>query len=120
MVSFLADECFSGKIVRTLRDAGFDVVRSADSCPSGNDESVLALAYAQDRILLTEDYDFGELCIRLGLPAHGVVIVSVKRLPAAEQAARVVACLIELEDRLKGAFVTVEAKRVRLRPLPNR
>jgi predicted nuclease of predicted toxin-antitoxin system len=117
---FLADECFSGKIIRALRSAGVDVVRSADSCPSANDESVLALAYAQDRILLTEDYDFGELCIRLGLPARGVVIVSVKSLPAVDQGARVLTCLTELGDRLTGAFVTIEAKRVRLRPLPNR
>lgn len=98
MIRFLADECFSGKIVRTLCDAGFDVVRSVDNCPSGNAETVLGLAYAQERILLTEDYDFGELCIRPGLPAHSVVIVSVKSLPTVEQGARVVACLTELGD----------------------
>jgi predicted nuclease of predicted toxin-antitoxin system len=118
MVTFFTDECFSGKIVRALIDAGFDVVRAVDLCPSGDDEVVLALAYAQGRILLTEDYDFGDLCIRFGLPTRGVVIVSVKSLSSASQCARVGQCLTDLGDRVHGAFVTIEPARVRLRPLP--
>lgn len=117
MVRVFTDECFSGKIVRALQSAGFDVVRAVDICPSGDDETVLALAHAQGRILLTEDYDFGELCVRLGLPTHGVVIVAVKSLSAANQGARVVQCLTDLGDRLEGAFATIEPARVRLRAL---
>jgi predicted nuclease of predicted toxin-antitoxin system len=73
--------------------AGFDIVRAVDVCPAGDDETVLAEAYARDRILLTEDYDFVELCIRLRMPTRGVIIVTVKNLPVARQGARVVHCL---------------------------
>lgn len=118
MVAFLTDECFSGRIVRALRDVGFDVVRTVDVCPSGDDETVLAEAYARDRILSTEDYDFGELCIRFGLPMCGVVIVAVESLSVASQGARVVQCLSNPGDRVRGSFVTIEPARVRLRPLP--
>ena len=118
MIGFFTDECFSGRIVIALKAAGFDVVRAADVCPAGNDETVLAFAHAQGRILLTEDFDFGELCIRLGLPAHGVVIVAVKELSPANQVVRVVDCLSNLGARLNGAFVTIEPARVRVRPLP--
>lgn len=118
MVAFFTDECFSGRIVGALRDAGFDIVRTVDVCPSGDDQIVLAEAYAQDRVLLTEDYDFGELCIRFGLPTHGVVIIAVKGLSATSQGARVVQALSDLGDRVRGAFVTIEPARVRLRPLP--
>ena len=117
MVSFLADECFSGRIVSALGTARFDVVRAADLCPAADDETVLAQAHAQGRILLTEDHDFGELCVRLRLPAHGVVIVAVKSLPAAIQGTRVVQCLSDLGERLTGAIVTIEPARVRLRKL---
>ena len=117
MPAFFTDECFSGVIVQALKAAGHDVVRAVDACPSGDDRSVLAFAYDQGRILLTEDYDFGELCVRFGLPTHGVVIVALKGMSAAKQADRVVKCLSELGDRVVGSFVTIEPGRVRQRPL---
>jgi predicted nuclease of predicted toxin-antitoxin system len=119
LVAFFTDECCSGRIVAAVRAAGFDVVRAVDICPSADDRVVLALAYAQRRILLTEDYDFGDLCIRFGLPTHGVVIVAVKSLPLANQGTRVAKCLIDLGDKVLGSFVTIEPTRVRLRALPH-
>lgn len=65
MVAFLADECFSVPLVRALRGAGYDIVRSADAAPGASDEEVLALAVSQTRILVTEDNDFGDLVLRL-------------------------------------------------------
>ena len=44
-----------------MRAAGYDVPRSADTNPAAPDELVLALAFAQSRVLLTEDNDFGDL-----------------------------------------------------------
>lgn len=73
MAKFFADECFNGAIVSAARAAGFDVVRAVDVCPSADDEVVLATAFQQQRVLLTEDKDFGDLCVRLGLPTEGVV-----------------------------------------------
>jgi predicted nuclease of predicted toxin-antitoxin system len=118
MVAFFTDECFSGRIIDALRHAGFDIVRATDVCQSAEDSVVLAAAHAQGRILLTEDYDFGELCVRLGLPTRGVVIVSVKKLSAVSQGARVAQSLATLGNRVEGAFVTIEPARIRLRSLP--
>jgi predicted nuclease of predicted toxin-antitoxin system len=117
MVAFLADECFSGTIVRALQVAGHDVMRASKFCPGGDDEAVLALAFERNRILLTEDYDFGELCIRFQKPARGIILVALKGLAQETQAARVVKCIAELTDRVRGAYITIEPSRVRLRPL---
>lgn len=117
MPAFLADECFSGALVRALRAAGFDVIRSVDAIPSAPDEDVLALAHRQGRILLTEDNDFGELAVRLGLPTHGVVRVDVKALDRSAQVLRVVNALTTLGDQVNGALVTIEPTRTRRRPL---
>ena len=118
MVAFFTDGCFSGVIVRALQAAGFEAVRVIDVCPGGDDRQVLAMAYDQGRILPTEDYDFGELCVRFWLPTHGVVIVALKGISGAKQAERVVNCLSVLGDRIIGSFVTIEAGRVRQRRLP--
>jgi predicted nuclease of predicted toxin-antitoxin system len=117
MALFLSDECFSGAILRALNTAGFNVVRAADICPAADDETVLAHCFENGRVLLTEDTGFGELCVRLRLPSHGVVVVTVKSLAADKQGARVVEALTELGARVLGSFVTIEPTRTRVRIL---
>ena len=118
MVAFLADECFAGPFVRAMRAAGYDVLRSADIAPAAPDERVLALAFAEGRVLLTEDNDFADLVVRLRLPTHGVVRVALKSLNKPDQALRMIKALHELGDKLKGAMVTIEPSRTRVRPIP--
>ena len=38
------------------------------------DSEVLAIAVAEDRVLITNDRDFGELVFRLGLPHRGIIL----------------------------------------------
>lgn len=116
-VGFLADECFSGNLVRAMSAAGFDIARSADNAPAAQDELVLSLAFAQGRVQLTEDNDFGDLVVRLGLPTHGVVRVTLKPLTKPEQAPRLIKALNELGVKVRGAMVTIEPTRTRIRPL---
>lgn len=118
MPAFLADECFSGFILRTLQDAGFDVVRSIDVMPGADDRAVLDLAVREGRVLLTEDTDFGELTMRLALPAIGIVRVELMTLNRAARAARTVAALRQLGEQVHGSLVSIEPARVRLRSLP--
>ena len=115
MVTFLADECFSGPLLRAMLSAGFDVIRSADTIPSAPDEDVLALAYSQGRVLLTEDTDFGELTVRLALPTHGVIRVDLKSLNRARQSHRLVAGLLALGEQAIGSLTTIEPTRTRVR-----
>jgi predicted nuclease of predicted toxin-antitoxin system len=117
MVRFLADECFSGALVRALRDDGFDVIRSADTLPSAPDEQVLQLAHTTNRVLLTEDNDFGDLVIRLGLPTRGVVRVDLKLLEKASQVKRLRDAVTQLGDKILNALVTIEPTRTRVRKL---
>jgi predicted nuclease of predicted toxin-antitoxin system len=117
-IGFLAYERFSGPLIRAMRTAGFDVSRLADSAPCASDEQVLAIAFVQNRILLTEDSDFGELVVQLRLPTHGVVRVALKSLAKADRGSRLVKGLTELEHKVRGAMVTIEPNRTRVRPLP--
>ena len=120
MVSFLADECFSGPLLRAMKAAGYDVVRSQDIAPAAPDERVLAIAFVQGRVLLTEDNDFGDLVVRFGLPNHGVVRVALKTLDKAEQVHSLLRALNDLNDKVLGALVTIEPKRTRVRELSAR
>jgi len=116
-VRLFADECVARTIVERLRREGLDVVEAADVCPTADDHEVLAQAYRDGRPLITADKDFGELVVRLGHQAHGVVNLALGDLAVATRANIAATRLSELGDRVRGSFVTIEPGRVRIRPL---
>jgi predicted nuclease of predicted toxin-antitoxin system len=63
---FLADESCDFAVVRALRSDGHDVVAMAEISPRAEDAFVIALAKREERVLLTEDKDFGHWCMHLG------------------------------------------------------
>ena len=77
---FLADESCDGALVRAMREAGHDVTSVRDTMRGATDRSVLDAALNEQRLLLTEDKDFGELVFAQGASALGVLLL---RYPAA-------------------------------------
>ena len=69
----LADESVDARITTALRDAGHDVVSIIEASPGVSDEDVVARAVAEQRLVLTEDKDFGRLAQASNAP--GVVLV---------------------------------------------
>ena len=115
----LVDECIPRQLVEALRLDVHDVIWAQHVCAGGDDTLVLARAAAEDRILLTEDRDFGELTVRFKLPAIGVIIVSVSEFAfgldaIAEHVVRVVR---ELGESCVGTLTVIEPGRTLQRPL---
>ena len=75
-MKFLADECCDHGLVEAMRQSGYDVLFVLEAKPRATDDDVLALAFNERRILITEDKDFGELVYRLKKPAHGIISIS--------------------------------------------
>ena len=76
---FLADESCDFAIVRALRAAGHDVLAVAERAPSADDPDIIHLARGEERILLTEDKDFGQLVFAHGHHAHGILFLRYPR-----------------------------------------
>ena len=51
----------------TLLELGHDVLSATEVDPSATDGALLALAMEQERVIITEDKDFGELVFLHGL-----------------------------------------------------
>ncbi len=116
---FLADESCDFAAVRALRDAAFDVIAVVEHSPGATDEQVIALSVKEQRVLLTEDRDFGQLVFAANRESSGVILV---RFPASARGtlgARVVDTVRREEDRLVGAFVVIQPHRTRIRRLPD-
>lgn len=58
---FLADECCDFAAVRSLRADGHDVLTASEFQRRSIDKELMELALTENRILLTEDKDFGWL-----------------------------------------------------------
>lgn len=116
-IKFLADESCDFMIVRTLRSSDYDVSSVAESFPSILDEQVLDHAIKDERILLTEDKDFGEWVFAHGEKVPGVVLI---RFPgnARSQLCKQMMFLVEVHSiELKKSFTVLEPGRARLRKI---
>jgi predicted nuclease of predicted toxin-antitoxin system len=81
------------------------------------DEDVLERAFEEERVLLTEDKDFGELVFRLRKRAIGIVLLRIDIKDRDLKWPRMKKLLDNHAGRLPGHFVVVDRDKFRIRPL---
>ena len=114
-MKFLLDVCVSSRsLSASLADQGHDVVSSLQIDPRASDERLMEYALRDDRVLITEDKDFGELIFVQGYP-HGPLVRLVE-LSVGDQV-EAIRELLELHPHeLTGqVIVTITRGRVRIR-----
>jgi predicted nuclease of predicted toxin-antitoxin system len=116
-VNFVADECCDALLVAGLRSDGHDVLYVKEIAPGTDDDRVLRLAAGQQRILLTEDKDFGELVVRLKLPAYGIILIRMSPADSNAKLTRLRQLVRHHGQRLPNSFVVLDEKKARVRPL---
>ncbi len=98
----------------TLTNLGHDVQSAAESAPDASDAELLALALAEQRILITEDKDFGEVAFVRRLPHP--CIIRFTDMPVAKQAAAMRRLLDDYAGEMhEGQMIVVTRRRVRVR-----
>lgn len=114
----LLDECVDARIADPLRALGHDVALVHERSPSADDREVLALARAHARVLVTGDLDFGELLVRTGLRAHGVVVLRLAGEAPYPLAVRIDSAIRTHARDIGGHLLVIDRRRNRLRRLP--
>jgi predicted nuclease of predicted toxin-antitoxin system len=117
-MNLFADENVARGIVRWLRASGHDVLYAAEALPGAPDADWLATAEKQKRIVLTADKDFGELVFRDGLNSHGIVLLRLDDVTAAEALIRLQSVWGIVEANRSGRFIVITQKKTRVRKLP--
>ena len=114
-MKFLLDVCADSRSLRTaLGDLGHDVLSARERFPKASDEALLALAREENRVVVTEDKDFGELVFLRGLPHPGIVrLVEMTPMERADVMRNLIECHADaMRDR---AIIVVTENRVRIR-----
>jgi hypothetical protein len=115
---FIADESCDFGVVRALRSAGHEVLAVAESAPGAADSTVIARAIDEQRVLLTEDKDFGRLVFASGGTAAPVLLI---RYPAGARgslADDVCAFVTTNDAALVRSFVTLTPGKARVSRFP--
>lgn len=74
---WLVDECVDAALAVQLRILGHDVAYMSDVAPRATDTEVMSRAHSENRVLLTEDKDFGDLVFRQARPVPGIVLLRI-------------------------------------------
>jgi predicted nuclease of predicted toxin-antitoxin system len=97
---WLVDECVSADLVAELRRAGHDVRYVAEELTSTSDLVVVGIAEREQRLLLTEDKDFGELVVRRAWPVPGLILLRMSVQNSALQWSRLTIAIDKFGERL--------------------
>ena len=116
-IRILADENIASGLVKSLRNAEYDVCHVAEISPGINDDGVLELAYREERALITEDKDFGDLVYRLNKPALSVILLRIPDQHRQLKLERLLTLLENYASKIDGSYVVVELNKIRFRPL---
>ena len=115
---WLADECVAASLVNHLRSGGHDVDYAAETAVRAGDSELLTRAESGQRLLLTEDKDFGDLVFRQSREVPGVVLLRIDPQRAADRLERLQAAIDQFGEGLFGRYTVVGETRIRSRPLP--
>ena len=116
-IAFWADESCDFLIVKKLRSIEYYVLSVAESFPSASDHQVLEHAIQENRILLTEDKDFGEWVFAHGEKIEGVILIRFPRNARKRLGEEIIALIDDHSTELKKSFVVLEPGRARIRKI---
>jgi predicted nuclease of predicted toxin-antitoxin system len=111
---FLVDECLGPVLADWLRRQQHDVFSAFEQARGLDDDSLLGVAVAEDRILVTGDKDFGELVFRDGRPHRGVLLLRLDDPQPVTWIAALQRVLASHADQLPARFVVVTDAAVRV------
>jgi len=110
---FLVDEYTGPAVARWLREHKHDVFSVYEEARGMDDRDVVQKAFMENRILITNDKDFGERIYREHRPHRGVILLRLDDERAAIKIDVVRQLLASHASRLTDQYVVVTETRVR-------
>ncbi len=111
---FLVDECAGPAVARWLREQGHNVFSVYEKARGIDDDEVVERANHEDRILVTNDKDFGEKIFRDKKPHKGIILLRLDDERAGSKIAVIERLLENYSDKLQDNFLVATEERVRI------
>ena len=114
---FLIDENMARTLIAHLRNRGHEVLSIKETDCGEKDKILLDMAQDEDRILLTQDKDFGDLTFRDLVPAQSGIVLF--RLSIVDPEVMISRMIMAIDSRMDwaGHFSVITDDRIRMRLL---
>ncbi len=113
----MVDESSGKKVFDFLLEKGYDVKSASRIMPGAPDFLVLQLAEKENRVLITNDKDFGELVFRLKRPSSGIILLRLRIDKPSNRIKYLSNLLLVFPNKLESSFIVVSEGQVRIREL---
>jgi predicted nuclease of predicted toxin-antitoxin system len=110
---FPVDERTGPAVARWPRSQGHDVFSAYGQARGLGDDAIIALAWEDRRILVTNDKDFGDRIFREGHSHRGVILLRLENERSQAKIAVLQRLMLAFSERLSEQFVVVSETRVR-------
>lgn len=117
-MKFLVDECTGPAVAKWLTQRGHDAVSVYDEARGETDDWVLTTALKQERIIITNDKDFGEMLSRSSKAHSGVILLRLANESAANKITVLQQVLTQLKSPIMNHFVVATENKIRISKFP--
>ena len=117
-MKLMIDENIAGSVINRLRQDGHTLILAQDVVLGRQDEDVLACAFQEHAVVLTEDTDFGDLVMRQLLPSPGVILLRLMGMPRPQQPEYIAEAIATHANTILHMFTVLTRQGIRSRPQP--
>ena len=117
MLKFLVDESSGKKLASSLKEKGYDAEYIDKEFLGADDETILKIAIKEDRILITNDKDFGELIYKNKKHSRGVILLRLNVNNPENRLNMILYVIERFGERLMGKFFVVSESGIRIRSI---
>lgn len=116
-MKFIVDECTGAKVSQWLSERGHDVFCVYTQARGWKDKSILEKAVLDERIVITNDKDFGEMVFRDRHPHKGIILLRLSNTRWMTKIQVLDSLLQEYpNEQLADHFTVVTEKHIRISP----
>ena len=117
MIKFLVDENVGYSVIKYLNEQNLDTKSISELYPSRDDVFVMNKANQEERIIITNDKDFGYLVFKSNIPVLGVILLRFKD-ESPELKRNAINTILNLpEAKILNHFIVASEGKIRIRPL---
>lgn len=116
-MKFLADVNVEKPVIDYLLENGHDVKWIPDYNCKMSDDELLNLAKNEERILITNDKDFGELTFLQKKSSIGIILFRIKGHISQEKVRLMELLLKRYQDKLLHHYIVISKNKIRFIPL---
>ncbi len=116
-IKFLANVNVEKPLIDFLNEKGFDIKWVTNIDKRMPDDRVCELANSEQRIIITNDKDFGDIVFYQKKIAYGIILLRVKGQKSAEKIVVLDKLLENYQDKIANHFVVLTKTKFRFIPL---